>query len=172
MELKGDGKWPDVNTWWWTLSWLSGLCPCPLTMFHTGSHLIPNSKLQRSQMLCGVDEDVSYALWLLNIALGPETQRQFVLLSKHLKHPLVVSSHEGIPPNLPDVPKILCECNFKELFCCLFSASGCLATVQSQTVIADGNIGARLKGSDALLHSGSLTWPASEILAYLFFVCL
>lgn len=34
-------------------------------------------------MLRGVDEDVSDALWLLNVALGPERRRQVVLLSEH-----------------------------------------------------------------------------------------
>lgn len=78
------GKGPDVNTRWGTSSRFSVLRTCPLTTFHTANHLIPNSKLQRSEMLCRVDEDVSYALRLVIIALGPETWRQIV----HLKHPL------------------------------------------------------------------------------------
>lgn len=40
-------------------------------------------------MLRRVDEDVSYALWLVKVAPGPETRRQVALLSEHLKHLLV-----------------------------------------------------------------------------------
>lgn len=66
-------------------------------------------------MLCRVDEDVSHALWLMNIALGPETWRQIVLLSERLKHSLVT--------------------------------------------VVDDNVGARLTGSQALLHSRRSALP-------------
>lgn len=117
------GKSPDVNTQWWPLSRLAVRCTCPLTTFNTGNHLIPNAKLQRSEMLCRVEEDVSYALWLTNIALGPETWRQIV----HVKHPLVT----------------------------VFDDSG----------------GARLTGSEALLHS-RLALPLTWLWACLPFFCL
>lgn len=44
------------------------------TVSHDVGHLPPDFILQLSQMLGRVDEDVSDALWFLDVALEPETR--------------------------------------------------------------------------------------------------
>lgn len=45
---------------------------CSPTIFDRIHHFLPNSKLEDSQMLCRIDQDVSNILWLLDVAFDPK----------------------------------------------------------------------------------------------------